>query len=375
MGLRQIWRLLRQTFKEWNEDKASRLAAALAYYTVFSLTPLITISLAIVGMVFGKNAARGELVAQIQGLVGRQSAQVIETAIANISQNSHPGITSLINIGVLLFAASGVFAELQGALNTIWEVAPKPGKEIRLFIRQRLLAFLMVMAIGLLLLASLMLNTFLVAVSHLVTSSHLVANFLPGGSVPWRLLNTVGSFIITTLLFGLIYKYLPQAKIAWSDIWIGALMTAILFTIGKFALGLYLGQNTFSSAFGAAGSLVFVVAWVFYSAQILFFGAEFTHVYAKQYGSYIRPRKYAIALTEDARVQQGIPRGEYIKGLMNDRLDASALLQAKLDLIPRFFDLGLTSQEIAQGLDIPFPQVEPITSSLDQLNVPLKNND
>jgi membrane protein len=375
VGFRQIWRLLRQTFKAWNEDKASRLAAALAYYTVFSLTPLITISLAIVGMVFGKNAARGELVSQIQGLVGRQSAQVIETAIANISQNSHPGITSLINIGVLLFAASGVFAELQGALNTIWEVAPKPGKEIRLFIRQRLLAFLMVMAIGLLLLASLMLNTFLVAVSHLVTSSHLVANFLPGGSVPWRLLNTVGSFIITTLLFGLIYKYLPQAKIAWSDIWIGALMTAILFTIGKFALGLYLGRNTFSSAFGAADSLVFVVAWVFYSAQILFFGAEFTHVYARQYGSYIRPRKYAIALTEDARVQQGIPRGEYIRGLMNDRLDASALLQAKLELIPRFFDLGLTPTEIAQGLDVPFPQVEYITNSLDLLNTPLQNND
>jgi membrane protein len=363
--LRQMWRLLRQTFKEWNEDKASRLAAALAYYTVFSLTPLIAISLAIVGMVFGKDAARGELVAQIQGLVGRQSAQVIETAIANISQNSSPGITSLVNLGVLLFAASGVFTELQGALNTIWEVAPKPGKEIRSFIHQRLLAFLMVMAIGLLLLASLMLNTFLVAVSNLVTSSHLVGNFLPGGSVPWRLLNTVGSFIITTLLFGLIYKYLPQAKIAWSDIWIGALMTATLFSIGKFALGLYLGHNTFSSAFGAAGSLVFVVAWVFYSAQILFFGAEFTHVYASQHGSYIRPRKYAIALTEAARVQQGIARQEYIKGLVQDRLDASALVQAKLNLIPRFLDLGLSPIEIAQGLDLPFSQVEDFTNSLN----------
>lgn len=368
MGLRQIWRLLRQTFKEWNEDKASRLAAALAYYTVFSLTPLITISLAIVGMVFGKNAARGELVAQIQGLVGRQSAQVIETAIANISQNSHPGITSLINIGVLLFAASGVFAELQGALNTIWEVAPKPGKEIRLFIRQRLLAFLMVMAIGILLLASLMLNTFLVAISNLVTSSHLVINILPGGSVPWRLLNTVGSFIITTLLFGLIYKYLPQAKIAWSDIWIGALMTATLFSIGKFALGLYLGHNTFSSAFGAAGSLVFVVAWVFYSAQILFFGAEFTHVYARQYGSYIHPRKYAIALTEDARVQQGIPRVEYIKGLVNDRLDASAIFQVKLDLIPRFLNLGLSPTEIAQGLDLSISQVKQVSDHLENFD-------
>jgi membrane protein len=368
VGLRQIWRLLKQTFKEWNEDKASRLAAALAYYTVFSLTPLITISLAIVSMVFGKDAARGELVAQIQGLVGRQSAQVIETAIANISQDSHPGMASLINIGVLLFAASGVFAELQGALNTIWEVAPKPGKEIRLFIRQRLLAFLMVMAIGLLLLASLMLNTFLVAISHLVANSHLVINFLPGGSVPWRLLNTVGSFIITTLLFGLIYKYLPQAKIAWSDVWIGALMTATLFSIGNFALGLYLGRNTFSSAFGAAGSLVFVVAWVFYSAQILFFGAEFTHVYARQYGSYIRPRKYAIALTEDARVQQGIARVEYIKDLVKDRLDASVFFQIKLDLIPRLLGLGLSPKEIAQGLDLPFTQVEQVVNRLEHFD-------
>jgi membrane protein len=352
VGLRQIWRLLRKTFKEWNEDKASRLAAALAYYTVFSLTPLITIALAIVGMVFGKDAARGGIVTQIEGLVGRQSAQVIETAIAQMGQNYHPGLTSAINVGILLFAASGVFAELQGALNTIWEVAPKPGKEVRLFIRQRLLAFLMVMGIGFLLLASLMLNTFLVAVSPLLMS------LLPGGKIPWQLLNTIGSFVITTLLFGIIYKYLPQVKIAWSDVWIGALMTATLFTIGKFALGLYLAHNTFASAFGAAGSLVFVVAWVFYSAQILFFGAEFTHVYAREYGSYIRPRKYAIALTEAARAQQGISRTQYVKSLMQDQIEASALVQIKLDLIPRFLQIGLNSAEIAQGLDLPRSEVE-----------------
>ncbi len=363
MNSKQLWRLLQQTFKAWNEDKASRLAAALAYYTVFSLTPLITITLAIVGVAFGEDAARGEIVAQIQGLVGRQSAEAIETAIANVSQDAHPGITSLVNIGVLLFAASGVFAELQGALNTIWEVAPKPGKEIRLFIRQRLLAFLMVVTIGFLLLASLMLNTFLVAVSH------LFINFLPGGDVPWQLFNTVGSFILFTFLFGLIYKYLPQAKIAWSDVWIGALMTATLFSIGKFALGLYLGHNSFGSAFGAAGSLVFVVAWVFYSAQILFFGAEFTHAYARQYGSYIRPRKYAVALTEADRVQQGIPRAEYIKRVVQTQLHDSALVQAKVDLIPRFLHLGLSLTEIAQGLDLPFEQVEGEVSKTDESQI------
>lgn len=354
MDLRQIWRLLQQTFKEWNEDKASRLAAALAYYTVFSLTPLITITLAMVGIFFGKDAARGELVAQMQGLVGRQSAQVIETAIANISQTANPGIVSVINIGILLFAASGVFTELQDALNTIWEVAPKPGKAVRSFIRQRLLAFLMVLGIGFLLLASLMLNTFLVAISHLLIS------VLPGGNVPWQLFNTVGSFILTTILFALIYKYLPQAKIAWSDVWIGALMTATLFSIGKYALGLYLANNTFNSAFGAAGSLVFVVAWVFYSAQILFLGAEFTHVYARHYGSYIRPRKYAVSLTEEARVQQGIPHKNYVRELVKGQLDASMLRQAKLDLIPRFLRLGLSPAEISQGLDLPHFEVERI---------------
>jgi membrane protein len=359
VNAKQLWRLLRQTFKAWNEDKASRLAAALAYYTVFSLTPLIAIALAIAGAAFGRDAARGQIVAQIQGLVGRQSAEAIETAIANISQDANPGIASLINLGILLFAASGVFAELQGALNTIWEVAPKPGKEIRLFIRQRLLAFLMVVTIGFLLLASLMLNTFLVAVSH------LFINFLPGGNVPWQLFNTVGSFILFTFLFGLIYKYLPQAKIAWSDVWIGALMTATLFSIGKFALGFYLGHNSFSSAFGAAGSLVFVVAWVFYSAQILFFGAEFTHAYAKQYGSYI-PRKYAVALTDADRAQQGIPRSDYVKGRVQMQLQNSTLVQAKVDLIPRFLQLGLSLAEIAQGLDLPLDQVERAAQKTDE---------
>jgi membrane protein len=358
VGFRQIWRLLQQTFNEWSEDKASRLSAALAYYTVFSLTPLVTIVLAMVGVFFGKDAAQGELVAQIQGLVGRQSAQVIETAIANISQNANPGIVSVINISILLFAASGVFTELQDALNTIWEVAPKPGKAVRIFIRQRLLAFLMVLGIGFLLLASLMLNTFLAAISN------LFINVLPGGNVPWQLFNTVGSFILTTLLFGLIYKYVPQAKIAWSDVWIGALMTATLFSIGKYALGLYLANNTFSSAFGAAGSLVFVVAWVFYSAQILFFGAEFTHVYARQYGSCIRPRKYAVSLTEDARVQQGIPHARYVRGLVKGRLDASILVQAKLDLIPRFLQLGLSPTDISQGLDLSLDQVESFINNI-----------
>ncbi|HEY9826910.1 MAG TPA: YhjD/YihY/BrkB family envelope integrity protein, partial [Stenomitos sp.] len=159
MGPKQLWRLLQKTAKAWAEDKASRLAAAVAYYTVFSLTPLVTIALAVAGAVFGEDAARGSLVGQIQKLVGRQSAQAIETAIANIGHSSYSGLASIINVIVLLFAASGVFTELQDALNTIWNVTPKPNSGIRLFIRQRFLAFLMVFGIGLLLLASLMLNT------------------------------------------------------------------------------------------------------------------------------------------------------------------------------------------------------------------------
>lgn len=298
--MKTIWALLKETFAEWNNDKASRLAAALAYYTVFSLAPLLIIAIAIAGAVFGEEAARGEIVGQIQGLVGKEGAQFIETAIENASKPEAGSIASLVSVVVLLFGASGLFAQLQDALNTIWEVQPKPELGLWAIIRARFLSFTMVLGVGFLLLVSLILSA---GVAGLV---NFFGHLLPGVSFLLQLTNFVLSFAVTTILFGLIYKVLPDAKIAWSDVWIGAIITSLLFSIGRFLLGLYLGNSSFGSTYGAAGSVVIILAWVNYAAQILFFGAEFTQVYARKFGSQIVPAKNAVAVTPQARAEQGM---------------------------------------------------------------------
>ena len=300
MNLKAVWGLLQETFSEWNKDKASRLAAALAYYTVFSLAPLLIIVIAIAGSVFGEEAARGEIVKQIQGLVGKDGAEFIQTAIENASKPAAGTIASIISIVALLFGASGIFAELQDALNTVWEVQPKPERGLLNIIRNRFLSFTMVLGVGFLLLVSLVVTATLSALVN------FVGDVLPGIDALWQLVNFILSFVVTTVLFGLIYKVLPDVKIAWSDVWIGATITSLLFSIGRFLLGQYLGNSSFGSTYGAAGSLVVILAWVFYAAQILFFGAEFTQVYARRYGSQIVPAKNAVPLTNEARAEQGM---------------------------------------------------------------------
>ncbi|MEH2456977.1 YihY/virulence factor BrkB family protein [Nostoc sp.] len=295
MNLQAIWKLLQETFKEWSEDKASRLAAALAYYTIFSIAPLLIIVIAIAGAVFGEEAARGQIVGQIQGLVGKDGAQFIQTAIQNANKPHTGAIASIISVVVLLVGATGLFTELQDSLNTIWEVKPKPGRAINNMIRLRFLSFAMVIGIGFLLLVSLVIST---ALAALVT---YFSNLIPGVDFLWQFLNFVISFAITTVLFGLIFKVLPDVKIAWSDVLIGAALTSFLFSIGRFFLGQYLGNGSFGSAYGAAGSLVVILAWVNYAAQILFFGAEFTQVYARRYGSGITPTKNAIPLSDNTK--------------------------------------------------------------------------
>lgn len=305
--------LLKQTVAEYNEDKVSRLAAALAYYTVFSLAPILIIAIAIAGLVFGQEAAQGEIVGQIQGLVGRDGAQIIQTAIENASKPKAGILATVINIVVLLFGASGVFAQLQDALNTVWEVAPKPERGLKNVIQQRFLSFAMVLVIAFLLLTSLVLSAGLAALGN------YMGGLLPGLDVLWRIVNFGLSFGVITLLFAMIYKILPDAKIAWGDVWFGAAITALLFAIGKSVLGLYLGNASFGSTYGAAGSLVIILAWVFYSAQILFVGAEFTQVYASKYGSRIVPTKNAVALTDEARAQQGMPRSESVEAAAREQ--------------------------------------------------------
>ena len=302
-----IVELLKQTFQEWQEDKAGRLAAALAYYTVFSLAPLVIIAIAIAAVVFGQEAAQGGIVAQLQDLLGKQGAEAVQEMIKNSNKPNEGAIATVISVILLLFGASGVFGQLQDALNTIWEVAPKPNRGVMGFIKDRFLSFTMVLGIGFLLLVSLVLSAGLAALGN------YFGNLMPGMPFVWEALNFVISFGVVTLLFAMIFRILPDAKIAWNDVWIGAAITSLLFTIGKFLLGQYLGNGSVGSTYGAAGSFVVLLLWVNYSAQILFFGAEFTQVYANKYGSHIVPTKNAIPLTEEARAQQGIPRTQDLK--------------------------------------------------------------
>ncbi|MGH2415092.1 MAG: YihY/virulence factor BrkB family protein, partial [Microcystaceae cyanobacterium] len=264
-------------------DKASQLAAALAYYTIFSIAPLLIIAIAIAGSVFGEDAARGEITKQIQSLVGRSGAEVIETMINNANQPDVKSFASLVGVVLLIIGSSGVFAQLQEALDQVWNIQPRQTLSIGELIRKRVLSFSMVLAIGFLLLVSLIFSATLSGFSSLGDS------LLPGLDFIWQLLNFGLSFVLITLLFALMYKFLPDVEITWRDVWMGATLTALLFSIGKWVLGLYLGQGSFGSAYGAAGSLVIVLVWVYYSAQILLFGAEFTQVYSRRFGSKIVP--------------------------------------------------------------------------------------
>ena len=296
-----IVELLQETFQEWQEDKASRLAAALAYYTAFAIAPLLIIAIAIAAVVFGQEAAQGGIFQQLKDLIGPEGAAAVETMIENSRKPAEGTIATIISVVVLLFGASGVFGQLQDSLNTIWEVAPKPGRGVMGFIKDRFLSFTMVLGIGFLLLVSLILSAVLAVLSN------FLGDLIPGLTLLWTILNFLLSFGVVTVLFALIYRFLPDAKIAWGDVWFGAAITALLFTIGKSLIGLYLGNSSVGSTYGAAGSFVVLLLWVNYSAQILFFGAEFTQVYANKYGSRIVPTKNAIPVTEEATAQQGIP--------------------------------------------------------------------
>jgi membrane protein len=293
--------LVKSTFKDWNEDKASRLAAALAYYTAFSVAPLLLIAISIAGLVFGDEAAQGSIFAQLQGLLGSEAAGTVEAAVKNSRQPGASTISAIIGLVTLVWSASNVFSQLQDALNTIWEVQPKPAGIVG-SLKRRLLPMSMVLGIGFLLLVSLVLSAALSALGHFFNG------LLPGMTVLWEVVNFVISFAVVTGLFAAIYKLLPDVEIQWSDVWIGAAVTALLFTIGKLLIGLYLGNASIGSTYGAAGSLLVVLVWVYYSAQILFFGAEFTQVYARRFGSQIRPSEHAVPLTEEARAQTGMPR-------------------------------------------------------------------
>ena len=291
MKVSSFFSLLKQTVAEWQRDNVSRLAAALAYYTTFSLAPILVIAIAVASFLFEQSTVQSSIIAQIQGLLGENAAGLIEEMLSSRSQSNDGFWATLISVALLILGASGLFIQLQDALDTVWNVVPKKENKTKGMIlgllRDRLLSFGMVLAIGFLLLVSLMLSAGLSAISD------SFGDVLIGWDTGWLILNAVVSFGIITLLFALIYKVLPDVKIAWSDVWVGATITSLLFTLGKYLIGLYLGNSSVASAYGAAGSFVVLLLWIYYSAQILLFGAEFTQVYAHRFGSEIRPDSHA----------------------------------------------------------------------------------
>jgi membrane protein len=291
MKARDLVQLLKDSVSAWSEDKASRLAAALSYYTVFSIAPLLVIVIAVAGLVLGEEAVRGELVAQIGDAIGQETAEFIETLIANASEPSSGIIATVVGIVTLLLGASGVFGQLQGALDTIWDVEPAPGRGILGTIKDRFLGFAMVLGIGFLLMVA------LVASTAVGVASNFLGEQLPIPAGWLSLLDFALSFAVITVLFALIFKILPRVTIAWRDVWLGAAVTSVLFNVGKLLIGWYLGTSGAGSTFGAAGSLIVLLLWVYYSAQIFLLGAEFTKVYTNRFGSRLMPEEGAVAVS------------------------------------------------------------------------------
>ena len=283
MRLKDFWKLLEQSGESWLDHNATRLAAAVAFYSILSLAPLLLLSVAIAGLIFGEEAARGELVQQMRDLVGDEGAEVIQTTLAKAKKREQGIVATVIGAVTLLLGAAGVFGELHDAFNVVWEVKAKPGRGIWGFVRDKFLSFGMVLSIGFLLLVSLVLSTALSA------AGTYFSGLTPGVPVFMEILNFLVSIALITGLFALLFRYLPDARMAWRHIWPGAIATAILFTLGKFLIGLYLSQAAVGSPFGAAGSLVVLIVWVYYSSLIIFFGAELTQVHAKSAGVEAQP--------------------------------------------------------------------------------------
>ncbi len=300
--------IVKKTFKEWGEDKASRLAAALAYYTVFSIPPLLVVGIGIASLFTERAMVEDQLVGQAGSLMGSRGAEAIETILESAEEpGSSEIIPTLIGFALLLFGASGVFTQLQDAMNTIWDVEADPDRGIMGIIKERFLSFTMVLAIGFVLLVSLMLSTML------TTFGDFVGGLVSDTEILLLIVNFLISFAVIALLFTLIFKTIPDVQIAWRDVIVGAILTALLFKIGEYALGFYFDRSDPTSSFGAAGSVILLLLWVYYSAQIMFLGAEFTQVYATEYGSGVRPEAGAVAVTEEAKAKQGIPSKDKVR--------------------------------------------------------------
>jgi membrane protein len=286
---------LRETVSKWLEHKDARLGAALAYYSVFSLGPLILIAIAVAGLVFGAEAVHGQILGTLKGMLGDTGAKAIEAMLKSADRPREGTIATVIGIGTLVFAAIGVVVQLKDALNTVWEVETTPGSGVWRFVRSYILSLAGVLALGFLLLTSMLLTAALAA------AGKYVAAYLPEATL--QLAGFAASFAVISMLFAMMFKWLPDTAVAWRDVWLGAVLTAALFEVGKFLIGLYIGKQGLESTYGAAASIIVVLIWVYYSAQLVLMGAEFTSVYAHRYGS----RKHAASAEARSSPAKAVP--------------------------------------------------------------------
>jgi membrane protein len=338
MNPKQLYELCRQSVVAWVDDYAPSMGAAISYYTIFSLAPLLVIVIAIAGALFGRDAAQGRIVAQISGLVGHEGATAVEAMLRSVSEPDKGLIAGLVSAAVLLVGATTVFAELQSALDRIWHVPDREKPSgVWAVLRARLLSFGLILGLAFLLMVSLVVSAGLAAFGS------WFAGLMPGWELLLQGLNVLISLGIVTLLFALIYKLMPTARIEWHDVWIGALVTAVLFELGKLGIGLYLGKSGVNESFAAAGSLVLLVAWVYYAAQIFLLGAEFTKVHANAHGSASGTKAVAATEIEAAEKDAG-----------TDRVGAAGQPPALTEPTPDYSAIGRTArtqEEIDRRVD------------------------
>ena len=283
-----ILRTIRRAGRAWWDDDCARMGASLAYYTLFAIAPILLVATAIAGLVFGAEAVRGEIVGQLDQLVGREGAVAVQGLLEGAAQRRAGIVATVIGGIAFLVAATGAFLELQVAFNTIWRVKPNPDAQFYAFVMDRVRSFGLVVAIGFLLLVSLAVTAALAALNAWLST------LAPASALLWTIVNTLVSIVVTTGLFAWLFRFLPDVRLRWRDVTTGAVVTAVLFTIGQQLIGLYLGQSSTASSYGAAGSMMILLLWVYYSCQILLFGAEFTRVWAARHGAKVKPEPFAV---------------------------------------------------------------------------------
>ena len=286
---RAAGRLLKDAAHEWSEDKAPRLGAALSYYTVFALAPVLLVAISVAGLVFGEQAAQGQILGELEGMMGPETANLVQQMLTKSAERGAGIVGMVAGLAALLLGATAVMLELEAALNTAWKVKPRSGRGIKGLVKDRILSLGLVLSLGFLLLVSLVASAALTALGGALEQFSF-----PGAGIISQVVQNLVSLGVITAFFALAFKYLADAEIAWRDVWVGALVTSLLFNVGKVAVGMYLGRASVGSTFGAAGSLAILLVWIYYTAQIVLFGAEITRLYAERYGSGIRPDKDAV---------------------------------------------------------------------------------